>query len=176
MRASFCAVVALGLWASVCAAQCKPDPALLAKSAAILERLDSLPHGIDVVHDPAAAKARLWDHKPYNFQWAYATQVAASTGAVTVLEFGSFVWSDDRWVFANYSGEPFSATDFSEWYSCPGAELVEGKTFVDPHNWTGGADLRPGRMMWYYIGTDQQGRQVKGTSVVQTLAEVVKEP
>lgn len=173
MRTLICFTIVFGLWASICSAQCKPDSALVAKSDIILKDLSSLSQGINVVHNPDKVKARPWDNERYKFQWVFSTNVEARAGSVKILEFGCFYWSEDRWIFANYTGEPFSAKDFSEWYSCPGAELLAGHSYVDLHNWIGAGFLRAEKMMWYYIGIDEEGRRVKGESVVEELAELL---
>jgi hypothetical protein len=90
-----------------------------------------------------------------------------------VQEFGSFAWHDGKWVFSNFTGKVFSGQDFADWYSCPEGRLLPGSEATDPSNWSGGIEqLQAGKMRWFFIGTDDSGRRVKGEAVVELLAEV----
>jgi hypothetical protein len=138
-----------------------------------LQKLATIPTGIEVTHAPNPVPAQKDGRSGRRYTWQYNTNVKTKGDPITVEEFGAFTWHNDRWVFANYTGEPFSGADFAEWYSCPGAKLLPGKTFTDPTNWTGGDTLSSGKMKWYFIGRDANGNKVKGEGVVETLPQVV---
>ena len=36
---------------------------------------------------------------------------------------------------ATFTGKPYAADEFTEWYKCPKAMLKKGKSFSDPTNW-----------------------------------------
>jgi len=137
-----------------------------------LDELAKLPFGLKVVHTPDKVRAKRDGRSGRAFTWSYKTSVTATNGSVVVKEFGSFVWHNDKWVFANFTGKPFTSADFADWYSCPGAKLVEGREFSDGSNWSGGDVLRGGKMKWYFIGVTTEGRQLKGEAIVETLPEV----
>ena len=137
-----------------------------------LEELDSLPAGLEVLHAPDPAKAQEGLQTGYRYTLVYETAVRSLGGPVRIEEFGSFDWQEDRWVFSNVTGEPFKAQQFAEWYSCPEATVTEIQTCADPSNWTGRSALVAGRMLWYFIGVDAQGRRVKGQAVAEQLAEL----
>jgi hypothetical protein len=137
-----------------------------------LDELAKLPFGLKVVHTPDKVRAKHDGRSGRAFTWSYKTSVTAMNGSVVVKEFGSFVWHNDKWVFSNVTGKPFTSADFADWYSCPGAKLVEGQECSDGSNWSGGDVLREGKMKWYFIGVTADGRQVKGEAIVETLPEV----
>jgi len=117
-----------------------------------LDELAKLPFGLKVVHTPDKV---LDDHDGRSgraFTWSYKTSVTATNGSAIVEEFGSFVWRKGKWAFSNFTGKPFTSQDFADWYSCPGAKLVEGQDFSDGSNWSGGDTLRGCKMKWYFIG------------------------
>jgi hypothetical protein len=140
-----------------------------------LRELDALPEGIEVMHSPVQVSARIEQQpgkRPY-YRWVYATTVRSKRETVIIVEFGSFAWQGDRWVFANFTGQPFSSKDFAEWYSCPDGKLVPGKQATDPSNWSDRDDqLRASRGRWYFIGINEAGRRVKCEAIVELLAEV----
>ena len=138
------------------------------------EELDKLPEGIKVVHKPKAALGTLSgkSERRSKYTWWYKTTVSAVDAEVTIVEFGGFVWQDGKWVAASFSGKPFTAKDFTEWYSCPKAVLKPGESYSDPTNWTSAPELRAGKTRWYFIGVDAKGKRVKGEAVVQLKPEV----
>lgn len=142
-----------------------------------LGELASLPEGIEVVHSPNPVHAvaeQQPGHRP-TYRRVYRTTVRSKSRAVTVQEFGSFAWLNGRWVFANFTGQVFSGRDFAEWYSCPDGKLLPGREAIDPSNWSGGIEqLQAGKMRWYFIGVDEEGRRVKGEAIVDLAAEMVR--
>jgi hypothetical protein len=144
----------------------------LAETTNKLEELEKLPFGLKVVQTPDKVRAEPGGRSGRAFTWSYKTSVTATNGSVVIVEFGSFVWRNDHWVFSNFTGKPFTSSDFADWYSCPGAKLTEGQEFSDASNWSGGDTLLAGKMKWYFVGVTPDGHRVKGESIVETLAEV----
>ena len=57
----------------------------------------------------------------------YKTTVNATVRDVTIVEFGAFVWKEGKWVNgATFTGKPYAAEEFAEWYKCPKALLKKG--------------------------------------------------
>jgi hypothetical protein len=138
------------------------------------KQLASLPVGIEVSHDPNPAKAQIGGRSGEKYTWMFTTTVRTLGPAVTIEEFGSFAWHDGRWVFSNFTGEPFTTADFADWYSCPGGRLEPQRAYADPSNWSGNRELNAGRMKFYYIGLDDAGRRVKGEAISEQAAELLK--
>jgi hypothetical protein len=138
-----------------------------------LEELDKLPVALKVVHSPTPALATENDAKDRpKYRWWFQTTVSSVESDVTIVEFGAYHWLNDKWVFGNFTGKPFSGKDFSEWYSCPDAIIKEGKSFTDPTNWASGPKLVAGKARWYFIGVDKKGRRVKGEAIVELKGEI----
>ncbi|HSI33518.1 MAG: hypothetical protein ACAI43_07830 [Phycisphaerae bacterium] len=137
--------------------------------------LAALPVGIAVTHSPNPATARPGGGSGYAYTWTYATSVRSLKGRLTVEEFGGSSWRDGRWVSSNFTGRPFTAGEFSDWYSCPGAVLEPAKSYVDPTNWSGNARLEVWRMKWYFVARTEAGERVKGEAVIEVLPEVAPE-
>lgn len=136
---------------------------------ATLRRLASLPIGIKITHSPNPARARVGGRSGFNFAWPYTTSVQTISGSVKIEEFGAFAWENGRWVFSNFTGKPYSAADFADWYSCPNATLLPGRLCSDGYNWSGRRTLEPGKTRWYFIGVDAKGKRVKGEAVIRHL-------
>lgn len=69
-------------------------------------------------------------------------------------------------------GEPFTAENFAEWYSCKDAGVTPGNDFADPKNWGGSETLNHGKALWYFIGVDENGRRIKGEAMMEQLPEL----
>lgn len=141
-------------------------------SAGKQDELEKLPFGLEVVHTPDKVQAQYEGRSGLAFTWTYKTSVAATNGQVTIQEFGALVWQNEKWVFSNFTGKPFTSQDFADWYSCPGAKLADGQSASDSSNWSGGDLLRGSKTKWYFIGVAADGRRVKGEAIVEELAEV----
>jgi hypothetical protein len=139
------------------------------------EELDKLSEGIKVVHEPRTALATLTgkSDRRAKYTWWYKTTVSATDGDVTITEFGALAWKDEKWVSGGtFTGKPYAAGEFAEWYQCPKAMLKKGKSFSDPTNWSTHTELRAGKIRWYFLGTDAKGIKVKGEAVIELKAEI----
>jgi hypothetical protein len=137
-----------------------------------LQEISKLPIGLKVKHSPNPVKAQRGGRSGRQYTWLYETSVESAGEPVTISEFGSFAWLDGRWGFSNFTGRPFSAEEFVEWYSCPDAKVMPGKNYTDPANWSGNESLRSGKHLWYFVGVTAAGKKVKGEAVVEELGEV----
>ncbi len=128
--------------------------------------------GLKVTHSPSPAKAKRDRRAGTEHVWIFETSVEPTGEPVTVTEFGAIAWADGQWVFSNFTGDPFTAQDFAEWYSCPDAKVEPGKKFTGPKNWGGGDGLRPGKALLYFVGVTASGKKVKGEAVIEQSAEM----
>lgn len=138
------------------------------------DEIDKLPDGIKVFHEPKAVLATLTgkSERRAKYTWWHKTTVSATDGEVTIEHFGAFRWKDGKWVAGSFTGKPFTAENFAEWYSRPKGVLRTGKRYSDPTNWTSEPELKAGKTRWYFIGTDAKGRRVKGQAVIELKAEI----
>ncbi len=171
-RRTFAACTAILL--SLCLPLATPMRAADNVKPTTIEELEKLSLGLKVVHDPnpALATETAGSKRRNKYTWWFKTTVTATVPNVKVVEFGTYAKHDGKWVFANFSGKPFSAKDFAEWYSCPEALLKEGKAYTDPTNWGSAQELAAIKARWYYIGIDGKGRRVKGEAVIEQKGEI----
>ena len=134
--------------------------------------LGSLPDGIRVSHSPNPVRAQKGGPSKNNFSWLYTTTVSAVGGPVVIEQFGAFQFRNGHWRFSTVTGEPFTPSQFTDWYSCPDALIEVGSTCSDPQNWTGSDQLRADKSLWYFIGRDSVGNRVKGQATIEQLAEL----
>lgn len=140
-----------------------------------IEDLEKLPIGIEVAHDPESVPATQTEPNGVlsKYTWRYKTTVSATDGDVRVVEFGAFYRNGDKWVPGpTFTGKPYAAKEFSEWYACPDALLKKGQSYSDPNNWNTGQALRAGTMRWYFVGLDSKGQRVKGEAAINLEADV----
>lgn len=141
-----------------------------------IKELESLPIGINVIHDPNPVMALKGNNINYKFIWQCKTIVKAMEENLTIVEFGTFRWSneDQEWCFTNYTGAPFTKFNFEDWYSCSKGILKKGIEYSDPNNWSGEDVLIQGKIKWYYVGKNSKGNKFKGESIVYELPELVQ--
>lgn len=136
-----------------------------------LEDVRRLPIGLSIAHSPNPVCATSEGRSGMPFTWTFETSVRADATSLKIVEFGCFFERAGKWVFSNYTGRPFTGRDFAEWYNCPEATLAPSVTVRDPNNWSGHNQLIASRLIWYYIATDDHGRQFRGEAMVQLLAQ-----
>ena len=134
--------------------------------------LAALPVGMEVTHAPDPVRAQQGGRSGRKYTWLHGTTVKSTAGRLVVQEFGAFSWHDGRWVFNTITGKPFTAQDFAEWYSCPGAVLEPSRGYTDPDNYSGGDDLVAHKSKWYFIAMNDKGERVKGEAVIEGLPQV----
>jgi hypothetical protein len=138
--------------------------------------LSRLPIGLKIIHTPVRVKAVQEGDSGLRYTWTYKTTVRTLKKPVRIVEFGALVWREGRWQLKNFSGKPFTSKNFAEWYDCPGALLKPGRSYSDPHNWSGNNLLVTTTTRWYYIGRDSSGKRVKGEALITELGEVREQP
>jgi len=136
--------------------------------------LDSIPTGLTVTYSPPLVEAKQAGRSGFRYTWTYSTSVATTGAPVTIEEFGALGWVNGEWIFRDENHKNFSAKQFSEQYNCPKAKVLSGKTYTCDDIWSGADQLRPYRCKWYFIGTDERGRRVKGEAIIEELPRLKK--
>jgi hypothetical protein len=136
--------------------------------------LDSIPTGLNVTYSPPLVEAQQGGRSGYRYTWSYSTSVSATGAPVTIEEFGALGWVNGEWVFRDQERKTFSPKMFAEQYDCSKAKVLSGKTYTCKDNWSGADKLRPYRCKWYFIGTDERGRRVKGEAIIEELPRLKK--
>jgi hypothetical protein len=164
-------VFTLILWLPACDSDPHPSCSAAAGSA-LLEDAADYPIGIEVIHSPDSAAAIEGGPSGRAYSWVYQTTVRTLGGPIRVTEFGGYHLAGDRWIFGNYTGEPFTEEHFIAWYSGIDSCLRPGHTYTDRRNWSGSSTSHPGRAKWVFVGLDVKGRPVKGEAVVELLGHI----
>jgi polyisoprenoid-binding protein YceI len=127
------------------------------------KKLRGLPVGLIGGHDPNPTPAVFEDGM---YVWKHNTSITSVAGDLKLIEYGSFVWTDNDW----YLRVSMTPEEFAQTYNCPGAVLKAGVTYVDPASWRREEALSGGDAMWYYIAEDKNGKRYKGTALIETEA------
>jgi hypothetical protein len=123
---------------------------------------------IKVTHNPNPAKFLPGGASESAYTCAYKSSVMAIGTGVRIEKFGMYFWENNQWVHStSNNGQPWSAQDFADWYSCPGSYIKAGQEYSDPNNWSGtdAPSLTKGK--WYYAGVDDNGNDVQGEAVIE---------
>jgi len=139
------------------------------------QELGTLPVGISVIHDPASVEAVQNQVSRWPYKWSYSTSVSSLGGDIEIKEFGTLSWNGSTWSLANYTGAPFTNSDFSSWYSCSRGLLSSGTVYSDRTNWSANLELKENLALWYFIGVDASGQRVKGQAIVHQVARLQAE-
>ncbi|MGL4599352.1 MAG: YceI family protein [Bacteroidia bacterium] len=125
------------------------------------KKLRGLPYGLFGSHDPNPTFA---DFEDSMYVWKHNTTIQSVVGDLTLIEYGSFVWTDNDW----YQRVSYTAKDFDEHYGCKNGELKAGIVYTDPKSWRRQEVLTGGDAMWYYIAKDKNGKLWKGIALIET--------
>jgi len=142
-----------------------------------VRELGALPVGIRVTHTPNPVRAQAGGRSGLRYTWLYETRVAAILEEVSIVEFGALVRKrppSEGWALQTIYDRPFNATEFADWYSCPGALLRKGVSCADPSNYTGADGLQAFETRWYFIGRTRAGKLVKGEEIARGSLEMQK--
>ena len=127
------------------------------------KKLRGLPVGLIGGHDPNPTPA-VFENGMY--VWKHNTSITAVVGDLKLIEYGSYVYTDEGW----YLRVSMTPDEFAQTYNCPGAILKAGVTYIDPASWRRQEVLTGGDAMWYYIAEDKNGKRYKGTALIETEA------
>ncbi|MEM1027916.1 MAG: hypothetical protein AAGJ38_07510 [Planctomycetota bacterium] len=145
-----------------------------AKAVPSLAEIRKLPIGIEVTHNPHPVRAMEKGRSGMAYTWLYETQVKAIEQPLKIIEFGAFVRQGNRWVFANYTGKPFTLENFADWYHCKDGILNLEETYADPLNWSGSNRLRESISVWYFIAENTEGERYYGEALINELDELIE--
>lgn len=132
------------------------------------EKLRNIDYGIIGTHFPNPTYATFEDGM---YVWKHDTSVKSMTEDLTIVEYGSYVYTDNGW----YLRVTYDNKMFAETYNCKGGILKKGKTYTDPTSWRRSEALISGDAMWFYIAKNKAGKLFKGTALVETEAKLVAE-
>ena len=132
------------------------------------EKLRNINYGIVGSHFPNPTYATFEDGM---FVWKHNTSVISQSEDLTIVEYGSYVYTDKGWYLrVTYDNKMFEKT-----YNCKSGILKKGKTYTDLASWRRSEALISGDAMWFYIAKDKAGKLFKGTAVIETEAKLVTE-
>jgi hypothetical protein len=142
----------------------------------VLTELDSLPVGLEIIHEPAqVGKPEGPNSDDWPYRWRFRTEVRAIDRPLTITHFGIIAWDGSQWVLPpdqrHYNSGVLEKGTFAEWYHCPDATVRPGGPAVDPENWAGAYARAPFRQKWFFIGEDSQGQRFKGEGIVTFVTE-----
>ncbi len=125
----------------------------------------ALPEGIEVMHTPNPARATRGGRSGQRYTYQYETTVRSLVGDLKIEEFGAFTKEWGRWQLSTIYNRPFSASEFAEWYECPGSLLSDGQACSDKANYTGSDTLNESESLWYFVGVAADGARYRGTAI-----------
>lgn len=132
------------------------------------EKLRGIDYGIVGSHFPNPTYATFEDGM---YVWKHDTSVMATKEDLQIVEFGSYVFTDQGWYLRVTNDAKF----FEKTYNCKDGILKKGKTYTDPTSWRRSESLYAGDAMWYYIAKNKNGKLFKGTALVETEAKLIAE-
>lgn len=132
------------------------------------EKLRGIDYGIQGTHFPNPTYATLENGM---YVWKHDTSVKATAEDLQIVEYGSYVYTDNGW----YLRVTYDTKMFAETYHCKNGILKKGKTYTDPASWRKSDKLYGGDAMWFYIAKNKAGKLFKGTALIETEAKWITE-
>jgi len=120
-----------------------------------------MPREIEVMHFP-----KVNDPIKINdqFYWKHATGLMCPIDEISITEFGAFLYYNDQWNLR----KSYDLKDLDKFFGTKKQRLQQGQPYVWTDNWRVGDRLFAGWALWYFIGTDSEGRTICGYASIHT--------
>jgi hypothetical protein len=140
-------------------------------------KISNIPYGIEVKHNIKKAYASSNEDYPNRggkYKWKYKTSVTSKKNDLKIIEFGTYVFENNKWIERTIYNRPFNNEEFSEWYKCPQGVIKKGITYSDTSNWTTSMTVttEDSKNLWYYIGIDSDNKKYVGYSEIKLIGEI----
>lgn len=133
-----------------------------AQDAPLPEKLAGLPQVMEVVHYPPTVHAI--ETEPGKYYWKHNTTVYCETSEITIKEFGSFLFYENKW----NERVAMDPKDMDKLFGTAKGVMNQAEPYTFTKNWRGGGMVFGGWAMWYFIGVDAAGREVCGYGRLET--------
>ncbi|MFT7587927.1 MAG: hypothetical protein ACI959_000132 [Limisphaerales bacterium] len=146
----------------ICVSALVQAQSFTAATAPLPERLQKVPVAITVAHFPETVHAI--ETEPGQYYWKHNTSVLCEGSKIRIVEFGSFLFYDDKWNMR----VAFEPKDMDRMFSTQKGVMSQAEPYTFVKNWRGGEMVFGGWAMWYFIGINATGERVCGYSKLET--------
>ena len=132
----------------------------------------SLDRAIEVSHFPATVNAYADPDKEGVYHWKHNTAILSSRSDIQIEEFGAYLFYNGAW----NERISYPAKDLDKFFGTQKGRLLQGQPYTFADNWRTGDKVFGGWSMWYFIGTDDQGKRVCGYAALETTDKLMPPP
>lgn len=131
------------------------------------EKLTTLPKKITVENfpkniDPIKIKG--------DYYWKHNTLIFSKESAVTITEFGAYVFYNGKWNLR----KSYPLRELNKKFGTKKQKLLQAQPYTWNNNWRVGNKLFDGWALWYFIGVTESGEKVVGYEKIYTSDKLIK--
>jgi hypothetical protein len=130
------------------------------------EKLQNLKVEIEVMHFPKENDPIKIKDEHY---WKHATAILSKKSEVKILEFGAYLFYNDKWNLR----KSYDLEDLDKNFDTKKQTLLQGQPYVWIDNWRIDNRLFGGWAMWYFIGTNDKGETICGYETIHTTSNLL---
>ena len=104
-----------------------------------------------------------------NYYWKHATAIYSEESQVTIIEFGAYLFYNDKWNLR----QKYPIKEFDKFFGTKGEILLQAQPYVWAKNWRVGDSLYGGWALWYFIGITPDGKPVCGYQTIYTTSDLL---
>jgi hypothetical protein len=127
----------------------------------IPDKLKKIPLGIEVRHFPKINDPVKINN---NYYWKHATAILSVSDDVTIIEFGAYLFYNNRWNLR----KRYNLSDMDLLFGTKQQVLQQGEPYVYSKNWRISDQLFGGWALWYFIGINTKGHTICGYATIHT--------
>lgn len=144
------------------------------KTRILPDLLRQVPVGLYIQHSPNPNYPERNDtgiNEDWDYVWKHSTTVCSPIKALKIVQAGSFIWYDATGWKENVI---YDKKDFQKKFMCKKGQLKKGICYTFEKNYRWGSNLYGGDALWYVLAEDAEGNLYKGTALIETESELLK--
>lgn len=132
----------------------------------IPEKLQGIPVAIEVMHFPKVNDPiKIKD----SYYWKHATAVLSNQSEAKVVEYGAYLYYNDRWNLR----KSYPLKELGKTFGIKNEQLLQGQPYIWTDNWRVGDSLFGGWALWYFIAETPAGEKICGYATIHTTDKLL---
>ncbi|NER18187.1 hypothetical protein [Spongiivirga citrea] len=125
------------------------------------KKLQGLERNIDVIHFPKQNDPIKIDNAYY---WKHMTSILCKQSDIIITEYGAYLFYNGKWNLR----KSYPLKELDKTFGTKKQKMKQAEPYTWAKNWRVDTNLFGGWAMWYFIGTDSNGKAVCGYETINT--------